>query len=50
MEQINSLSFEALVSLQEMLIERFPQMDKEDLNKAVYDWLKKCNILCYTRY
>lgn len=50
MEQINSLSFEALVSLQEMLIERFPQTDKEDLNKVIYDWLKKCNILCYTRY
>ena len=50
MEKINSLSFEALESMQEMLIERFPQIDKEDLNKAIYDWLKKYNILCYTRF
>lgn len=47
---INSLSFEAIESLQEMLIERFPQIDKEDVIKATYDWLKKYNILSYIRY
>lgn len=50
MEQINSLSFEAIESLQEMIIEIFPQTDKEDLNKAVYNWLRKYNILCYTMF